>query len=93
MTTLAVGRVAYLNRLYISPKFRRDDVGSGLYWTALLMWARVPGVGRAALGGSAPGMESVDAYKRTIGVEFEDLPGLIRARPALSPIYHRLRSR
>lgn len=80
MTSSATGRTVTLDKLYIAKPWRTAHVGSGLYWITLLMWADVSGVEQAALGGTGPGLEGVDAFKRSFGVEFFDLPAISRAR-------------
>ena len=72
LTSHATGSEATVEKLYISPSFRDDRVGLGLYWVTLTGWASAPGVRNAWAGGTMPG--GVDRFKMSIGAVLEQVP-------------------
>ena len=71
-TSYATGSEVTLERLYISPSFRDNLVGLGLYWVTLTGWARASGVRTAWAGGTMPG--GVNDFKMSVGAVLEHVP-------------------
>ena len=72
VTSYATGSEATLETAYISPSFRDNRVGLGLYWLTVTGWARASGVRNVWAGGTMPG--GIDDFKTSIGAVLEHVP-------------------
>jgi ribosomal protein S18 acetylase RimI-like enzyme len=69
-----IGDTATISLVYIDPRFRRQEVGSGLYWVALRHLARSQGVRRVECGAFYPERPGLDLFKFSMGASLVDLP-------------------
>lgn len=76
MTSFAIGSQVNLLDIFISPDFRRNHTGVGLYWLTLRIWGRTAGVETALLGMPLPETPGVDAFKVSIGAAVESYPAI-----------------
>ncbi len=88
MCAHVIDGTAHVTRIMLNPEFRKQQVGSGLYWATLRHLGKSLNVHRVNVGLSYPDVFGVELFKYAMGATIVDLP--VRSW-ALPPLAWRLR--